>query len=60
VTVALKRYHPVLVAQGFATLEELFPGRVFVGIGSGESLNESPVGCGWPEGRSGSRRSRRR
>jgi len=48
VTVALKRYHPVLVAQGFATLEELFPGRVFVGIGSGESLNESPVGCDWP------------
>src|SRR5207248_5507712 len=48
VTVALQRYHPVLVAQGFATLEELFPGRVFVGIGSGESLNESPVGCDWP------------
>src|SRR5947208_10246074 len=48
VTVALQRYHPVLVAQGFATLEEMFPGRVFVGIGSGESLNESPVGCDWP------------
>src|ERR1044072_8398856 len=41
VTVALQRYHPVLVAQGFMTLEEMFPGRVFVGIGSGESLNES-------------------
>jgi coenzyme F420-dependent glucose-6-phosphate dehydrogenase len=49
VTVALQRYHPVLVAQGFMTLEEMFPGRVFVGIGSGESLNESPVGCDWPE-----------
>jgi coenzyme F420-dependent glucose-6-phosphate dehydrogenase len=49
VTPAVKRYHPVLVAQGFATLEEMFPGRVFLGMGSGESLNESPVGCEWPE-----------
>ena len=49
VTVALQRYHPALVAQGFATLEEMFPGRVFVGIGSGESLNESPLGCDWPD-----------
>jgi coenzyme F420-dependent glucose-6-phosphate dehydrogenase len=49
VTPAVKRYHPVLVAQGFATLEEMFPGRVFLGMGSGESLNESPVGCNWPD-----------
>lgn len=49
VTVALRRYHPALVAQGFATLEEMFPGRVFVGVGSGESLNESPLGCDWPD-----------
>jgi coenzyme F420-dependent glucose-6-phosphate dehydrogenase len=48
VTVALKRYHPVVVAQGFATLEAMYPGRVFVGIGSGESLNESPLGLDWP------------
>jgi coenzyme F420-dependent glucose-6-phosphate dehydrogenase len=48
VTVALERYHPVLVAQGFATLEAMYPGRVFVGIGSGESLNESPIGLDWP------------
>ena len=48
VTVALERYHPVLVAQGFATLEAMYPGRVFVGIGSGESLNESPLGLDWP------------
>jgi coenzyme F420-dependent glucose-6-phosphate dehydrogenase len=48
VTPAVKRYHPVLVAQAFATLEEMFPGRVFLGMGSGESLNESPVGCNWP------------
>ena len=48
VTVALKRYHPVVVAQGFATLEAMYPGRVFVGLGSGESLNESPLGLDWP------------
>jgi coenzyme F420-dependent glucose-6-phosphate dehydrogenase len=49
VTVALARYHPVLVAQGFGTLETMFQGRVFVGIGSGESLNESPVGFERPD-----------
>ena len=48
VTVALERYHPALVAQGFATLEAMYPGRVFVGLGSGESLNESPFGLDWP------------
>jgi len=50
VTVALQRYHPALLAQAFATLEEMYPGRVFVGIGSGESLNESPLGADWPAG----------
>src|SRR5215211_8699285 len=30
------------------TLEALFPGRAFAGIGSGESLNESPCGMDWP------------
>jgi coenzyme F420-dependent glucose-6-phosphate dehydrogenase len=48
VTVGLQRYHPALVAQAFATLEVMYPGRVFVGIGSGESLNESPLGLEWP------------
>ena len=42
------RYHPVLIAQAWATLEALFPGRPFLGIGSGESLNESPLGHDWP------------
>jgi coenzyme F420-dependent glucose-6-phosphate dehydrogenase len=50
VTPAVKRYHPALVAQAFATLEEMFPGRVFLGAGSGESLNESPFGFDWPDG----------
>jgi coenzyme F420-dependent glucose-6-phosphate dehydrogenase len=42
------RYHPVLIAQAWATLETLFPGRPYLGLGSGESLNESPLGAEWP------------
>lgn len=43
------RYHPSVVAQAFATLGELFPGRVVLGLGSGESLNETPAtGMAWP------------
>jgi coenzyme F420-dependent glucose-6-phosphate dehydrogenase len=37
-----------VVAQFIATVEELFPGRAFLGIGSGESLNETPCGMDWP------------
>jgi coenzyme F420-dependent glucose-6-phosphate dehydrogenase len=48
VTPAGPRYHPVLIAQAWATLEEMFPGRPFLGIGSGESLNETPLGAEWP------------
>jgi coenzyme F420-dependent glucose-6-phosphate dehydrogenase len=43
------RYHPAVVAQAFATLGCLYPGRVVLGIGSGESMNESPLGVAWPE-----------
>lgn len=49
VTAAIHRYHPAVVAQFAATLEELNPGRAFLGIGSGESLNESPCGMDWPD-----------
>jgi coenzyme F420-dependent glucose-6-phosphate dehydrogenase len=42
------RHHPVLIAQAWATLELMFPGRPFLAIGSGESLNESPLGAPWP------------
>ncbi|MEA2333193.1 MAG: hypothetical protein QOH58_3331 [Thermoleophilaceae bacterium] len=48
VTAPVHRYNPVVVAQLGATLQELFPGRGFLGIGSGESLNESPAGMDWP------------
>ncbi len=44
------RYHPSIVAQAFATLGELFPSRIILGIGTGESLNEVPSsGLHWPE-----------
>ena len=42
------RHHPVLIAQAWATLEAMFPGRPFLGFGSGESLNETPLGADWP------------
>jgi coenzyme F420-dependent glucose-6-phosphate dehydrogenase len=48
VTAPVYRYNPAVVAQFVATLEELFPGRAYLGIGSGESLNESPCGMDWP------------
>lgn len=44
------RYHPSIVAQAMGTLGCLAPGRVFLGVGTGESLNETPaIGVDWPE-----------
>jgi coenzyme F420-dependent glucose-6-phosphate dehydrogenase len=44
------RYHPAVVAQAFATLGTMFPRRVVLGVGTGESLNEVPAsGLQWPE-----------
>src|SRR5215212_1132559 len=48
VTPTAARYHPALIAQAWATLERMFPGRAFLGIGSGEALNEVPIGDEWP------------
>lgn len=43
------RYHPAIVAQAVATLALLSPGRVFLGVGSGEAMNEVPVTVAeWP------------
>jgi len=44
-----QRYHPAIVAQAIATLNEMFPGRLSVALGSGEALNESITGDKWPE-----------
>jgi coenzyme F420-dependent glucose-6-phosphate dehydrogenase len=43
------RYNPAIVAQAFATLGCLAEGRVILGVGTGESMNEVPVGVTWPE-----------
>jgi coenzyme F420-dependent glucose-6-phosphate dehydrogenase len=51
------RYHPALVAQAFATLGVMYPERVILGVGTGESMNEVPVlGIEWPEFRERFRR----
>jgi coenzyme F420-dependent glucose-6-phosphate dehydrogenase len=48
VTAPVFRHNPAVTAQAFMTLEELFPGRAFLGVGSGEALNEVPCGMDWP------------
>ena len=47
VTCPIYRYHPAIVAQAFASLGALYPGRVFLGLGTGEALNEAAAGGGW-------------
>ena len=43
------RYHPSVIAQAFGTLACLNPGRMFLGVGTGESVNETPATGGeWP------------
>ncbi len=43
------RYHPSIVAQAMGTLGAMFPGRIILGVGTGESLNEVPaIGIKWP------------
>src|SRR3954469_21459043 len=48
VTCPIGRYHPAIVAQAAATSADMMPGRFFLGIGSGENLNEHITGEGWP------------
>jgi len=48
VTCPLFRYHPAITAQAFASLRAMFPDRIFLGVGTGEALNEVPVGYEWP------------
>jgi coenzyme F420-dependent glucose-6-phosphate dehydrogenase len=45
------RYHPAIVAQAFATLGVLAPGRIFLGVGTGEAMNETPITGGEFPGR---------
>ena len=43
-----QRYHPAIVAQAAATLTDMYPGRHWVALGSGEASNEHITGQGWP------------
>jgi len=43
------RWHPAVVAQAAATLESMYPGRHWLGVGSGEAISEHVVGGYWPE-----------
>jgi probable non-F420 flavinoid oxidoreductase len=42
------RYHPAVVAQAISTYGEMFPGRFWIALGSGEALNERMTGIKWP------------
>ena len=42
------RYHPALIAQAFATLDDMFPGRIVLGLGAGEAMNSTPLGIDFP------------
>ncbi len=48
VSCPILRQHPVIVAQAAATTSELSEGRFFLGVGSGEALNEHITGAAWP------------
>jgi coenzyme F420-dependent glucose-6-phosphate dehydrogenase len=43
------RYHPVIVAQAAATLADMYPGRFWLALGSGQYVNEHVTGEEWPE-----------
>ena len=49
VTCPTTRVHPAIIAQAAATTATLLPGRFFLGVGSGERLNEHIVGAHWPD-----------
>jgi coenzyme F420-dependent glucose-6-phosphate dehydrogenase len=44
------RYNPAVIAQAFATMGVLYPGRIFLGVGTGEALNEIATGFAGPAG----------
>ncbi len=49
VTCPTLRYNPAVVAEAFASLSHLYPGRIFLGVGSGEALNEQAATGEWPK-----------
>ncbi|HUF99593.1 MAG TPA: TIGR03885 family FMN-dependent LLM class oxidoreductase [Ilumatobacter sp.] len=49
VTAPGQRYHPAISAQAIATLAEMYPGRFWAALGSGENVNEHITGDAWPD-----------
>ena len=43
------RYHPAIIAQASATLDNMYPGRFLLGVGTGEAMNEVPFFQRWPD-----------
>src|SRR5206468_10647046 len=48
VTCPTMRIHPAIIAQASATAAAMMPGRFFIGVGTGENLNEHVIGRKWP------------
>ena len=48
VTAAVYRYNPGIIAQAFSSLDVLYPGRIALGVGTGEAMNEVSLGFDWP------------
>src|SRR5205807_5722706 len=48
VTAPILRYHPAIVAQAFATLGRMYPGRVRLGLATVDPMNEMQLGYNWP------------
>ena len=48
VTAPVFRYNPAIIAQAFASLDTLYPGRIALGIGTGEAMYEVSVDFDWP------------
>ena len=49
VTVPMFKYHPAVVGQAYATMANMYPGRVVLGVGTGEAINEAPFISSWPK-----------
>jgi coenzyme F420-dependent glucose-6-phosphate dehydrogenase len=43
------RYHPAIIAQAVSTLEAMYPGRILLGVGNGEAMNEKRFMSHWPK-----------
>lgn len=53
-----QRYHPAIIAQAIATLGEMYPGRFWVALGSGQAISEHVTGDRWPDKETRNRRLR--